>query len=164
VPIKFTHSSINDAIIGCQRKTKRILKEADLIAEKPALAMDKNRKPAFLLRKDFRATMSVYVGAPNATILYQENKILTYTPMELNYLTNHSIWAHVTCFPSMSVLEWGIILPRVSLAFLLHQQHCRQESLFTRRTISQEGSQSSILIRSVSSRFVESMRGKRRNW
>jgi hypothetical protein len=42
---------------------KRILKEAGLIAEKYALAMDENQKPAFLSSKEFRVTARIR-GSP----------------------------------------------------------------------------------------------------
>jgi hypothetical protein len=99
-PIKLTHSSIKNAIIQSGKQMKLILKEADLVAEKPALAIDENYKPAFFPSEDFRAIMPVYVGvpnsialcvgAPNQTILYQPNKQFAYNIVEWNYMTNHS--------------------------------------------------------------------------
>jgi hypothetical protein len=89
-PIKLTHSSIKNAIIESEKQMKRILKEADLVAQKPALAMDENHKPEFLSSEDFKAVMPVYVVVPNPTSLYPPSIPFAYNPVERDYLIKHS--------------------------------------------------------------------------
>jgi hypothetical protein len=62
VSIRLTRSSIQEAITESRKQMKLILKEVDLVVEKPTLAIDESRKPAFLSSEDFRASMPVYVG------------------------------------------------------------------------------------------------------